>query len=220
MARSTGTYRSTSVTGEDIRAFIPNPLPPSRPKLNLGGNLAARLQAAESKLAGLNAAGRMVPSLDWFVYAFVRKEAVISSQIEGKGRWVPMTPRLRQAMREHFAAFHFAAYDGRRSPWVFHHVRSRGRVYRAGDRIHDLKTGWDLAAEQAKLPKRFRRHDLRHRRVTTWLADGKSVVKVQEAMGHSDIKTTMGYKHLVKEDLRSLVETENEEAGDAKQGRG
>lgn len=83
MARSTGTYRSTSVTGENVRAFIPNPLPPSRPKLDLGGNLAAQLQAAQSKLAGLNAAGRLVPSLDWFVYAFVRKEAVISSQIEG-----------------------------------------------------------------------------------------------------------------------------------------
>ncbi len=80
MARSTGTYRTTSIAGENVRAFIPNSLPPSRPKLDLGGNLAAPLQVAQSKLAGLNAAGRMVP---WFVYAFVRKEAVISSQIEG-----------------------------------------------------------------------------------------------------------------------------------------
>jgi Fic family protein len=34
-------------------------------------------------LSRLDAAGRMVPALDWFVYSFVRKEAVISSQIEG-----------------------------------------------------------------------------------------------------------------------------------------
>ncbi|MCD4749823.1 MAG: Fic family protein [Thermoanaerobaculales bacterium] len=83
MARSTGTYETTSVAGEKVRAFIPNPLPPSRPKLKLTGDLAAQLAVAESNLAVLNAAARMVPSLDWFVYAFVRKEAVISSQIEG-----------------------------------------------------------------------------------------------------------------------------------------
>ena len=38
---------------------------------------------AEQALARLNLAGEMVPSLDWFIYAFVRKEAVLSSQIEG-----------------------------------------------------------------------------------------------------------------------------------------
>jgi len=83
MGRSTGTYESTSVAGENVRAFIPNSLPPSRPKLNLTGNLSVQLRAAESSLASLRAASRMVPSLDWFVYAFVRKEAVVSSQIEG-----------------------------------------------------------------------------------------------------------------------------------------
>jgi len=41
------------------------------------------LQNAESNLAKLETAGQMVPSLDWFVDAFVRREAVISSQIEG-----------------------------------------------------------------------------------------------------------------------------------------
>jgi Fic family protein len=49
----------------------------------LAGNLASLQQEAESDLAALEAAGRMVPPLDWFVYSFVRKEAVISSQIEG-----------------------------------------------------------------------------------------------------------------------------------------
>jgi Fic family protein len=83
MGRSTGKYETVSVGGENVRAFIPHALPPSRPGLSLTGQLASRLRAAESSLAGLNAAGRMVPSVDWFVYAFVRKEAVISSQIEG-----------------------------------------------------------------------------------------------------------------------------------------
>ena len=83
MGRSTGAYETSSVAGENVRAFIPHPLPPARPKLRLTGDLAIQLREAESSLAGLHAASRMVPSLDWFVYAFVRKEAVISSQIEG-----------------------------------------------------------------------------------------------------------------------------------------
>ena len=45
--------------------------------------LADRLRAAEQALVRLELAGEMVPSLDWFIYAFVRKEAVVSSQIEG-----------------------------------------------------------------------------------------------------------------------------------------
>ena len=134
----------------------------------------------------------------------------------GKSRWVPMTPRLREAMREHFAAFRFAAYDGRRSPWVFHHERSRAG-YTAGGRIKDLRGSFDPAVKRAKLPKGFRRHDLRHRRVTTWLAEGKPVAIVQEAMGHSDLRTTMGYKHLEKEHLRALV-ADKDETVEAKQG--
>ncbi len=54
----------------------------------------------------------------------------------------------------------------------------------------------------------FNQHDLRHRRVTTWLAEGKNPVHVKEAMGHADLATTMGYTHLAKEHLRSLVEQE------------
>ena len=138
----------------------------------------------------------------------------------GKSRWTPMTPRLRQAMREHFAAFRFAAYDGCRSPWVFHHSQSRVPVFNAGDRIKDLRSGFDKAVKRAGLPNGFRRHDLRHRRVTTWLAEGKSAVIVQKAMGHSDLQTTMGYAHLVKEDLRCLVDDGSEETVGAEKRRG
>jgi len=53
-----------------------------KPPLELDG-LAGRLRAAEHALARLELAGEMVPSLDWFIYGFVRKEAVLSSQIEG-----------------------------------------------------------------------------------------------------------------------------------------
>ncbi len=83
MPRRTGTYETTSVANENVRAFIPHCLPPTKPVLKLEGDLATLLQEAESGLAALKAASLMVPSLDWFVYSFVRKEAVISSQIEG-----------------------------------------------------------------------------------------------------------------------------------------
>jgi Fic family protein len=47
------------------------------------GRITERLRHAEQALLRLDLAGEMVPSLDWFIYAFVRKEAVLSSQIEG-----------------------------------------------------------------------------------------------------------------------------------------
>ncbi|MBM4182899.1 MAG: site-specific integrase [Gemmatimonadetes bacterium] len=124
----------------------------------------------------------------------------------GESRWVPMTRRLVAAVREHMASYRLRAYRGERSPWVFHHVGDKEGVYRAGDRIRDLRSSFDAAVDRAKLPDGFRRHDLRHRRVTVWIADGKSPALVQEAMGHSDLRTTMGYTHLSKKHLRSLVE--------------
>lgn len=81
--RTTGRYRKTTIGGEEVAAFVPLTLPPARPPIVVDGALAQRLRAAEQALARLELAGEMVPSLDWFIYAFVRKEAVVSSQIEG-----------------------------------------------------------------------------------------------------------------------------------------
>ena len=81
--RSTGRYESVSAGGEGVNAFIPYDLPPRKPPLIIDGKLAQRLRDAEQALIRLDLAGDMVPSPNWFIYAFVRKEAVISSQIEG-----------------------------------------------------------------------------------------------------------------------------------------
>jgi len=67
MARATGIYETTSVADENVKAFVPNPLPPTKPALRLTGDLAVSLQQAEAAVDRLEAAGRMVPSLDWFV---------------------------------------------------------------------------------------------------------------------------------------------------------
>jgi len=81
--RKTGVYERTTVGGEEVAAFVPAALPPEGPPLILEGAAEERLRAAEQSLVRLDLAGEMVPSLDWFIYAFVRKEAVLSSQIEG-----------------------------------------------------------------------------------------------------------------------------------------
>jgi Fic family protein len=81
--RAAGQYERTTVGGEEVAAFLPYPLPPADPPLELAPALDVRLRAAEQALTRLEVAGEMVPSLDWFIYAFVRKEAVLSSQIEG-----------------------------------------------------------------------------------------------------------------------------------------
>jgi Fic family protein len=81
--RATGRYQRTAVGREDFAAFVPLPLPPTAPPLAIEGRLAERLRQAERALSRLELAGEMVPSINWFIYAFVRKEAVLSSQIEG-----------------------------------------------------------------------------------------------------------------------------------------
>ena len=83
MTRTTGTYERSTVAGESVEAFIPRPLPPTEPPLDLSGHLAPLLARANESIRLLELAGDLVPSIEWFVYAFVRKEAVLSAQIEG-----------------------------------------------------------------------------------------------------------------------------------------
>jgi len=67
---------------EGYRAFIPAPLPPD-PPLDLAGSLRALLSEADYALGRLDGAILTLPNPDLFVYMYVRKEAVLSSQIEG-----------------------------------------------------------------------------------------------------------------------------------------
>jgi Fic family protein len=81
--RTTGRNLVRTIGGEEVATFVPYPLPPREPPLELDAKRSGLLARAEHALARLEVAGEMVPSLDWFIYAFVRKEAVVSSQIEG-----------------------------------------------------------------------------------------------------------------------------------------
>lgn len=78
----TGTYRVISVGGEKVRAFVPAPLPPV-PPLAFEGPLQQALEAAVLALGRLDGVSANLPDKTLFLYAYVRKEAVLSSQIEG-----------------------------------------------------------------------------------------------------------------------------------------
>lgn len=83
MKRRTGTYSTNRFGDEDVRAFVPHRLPPARPALAIADSLASLHADAMAAISRLEVAGAMVPSHEWFLYGFVRKEALISSQIEG-----------------------------------------------------------------------------------------------------------------------------------------
>ncbi len=82
MDRITGQYLPRATGSESYRAFVPMPLPPD-PPLALDHALLAALEAATRSLAKLDAIADRVPDTALFLYQFVRKEAVLSSQIEG-----------------------------------------------------------------------------------------------------------------------------------------
>jgi Fic family protein len=78
----TGTYEVTSAGGEQVRAFVPHALPP-RPPLTFDGILNRALEAAVLALGRLDGVSTLLPDKSLFLYSYVRKEAVLSSQIEG-----------------------------------------------------------------------------------------------------------------------------------------
>lgn len=80
--KPTGRYVDAVAGDETVRAFVPDPLPPSLSKAE-SNRLAEPLRRADAALDRLRLAGQMIPSIDWFVYSFVRKEALLSSEIEG-----------------------------------------------------------------------------------------------------------------------------------------
>jgi Fic family protein len=82
MTRTTGTYLISTTLGESVRAFLPHSLPPSAPELSPADftDLNRQAELALARLAGVSG---LVPSVDWLLYSAIRKEALLTSQIEG-----------------------------------------------------------------------------------------------------------------------------------------
>ncbi|MCC6953560.1 MAG: Fic family protein [Deltaproteobacteria bacterium] len=78
----TGDIVASSVGGETVNAFVPAPLPPE-PKIEWNESLHLTYERALNSLGRLDGMASVLPSPDIFLYAYVRKEALLSSQIEG-----------------------------------------------------------------------------------------------------------------------------------------
>lgn len=76
-----GRYVTTSAVGERVRAYIPTPLPPSPPIDT--SKLADLISEAMHALGRLDGVRAVAPNTSLFLYMYVRKEALLSSQIEG-----------------------------------------------------------------------------------------------------------------------------------------
>jgi Fic family protein len=81
LAGRSGRFVETAAGGERVRAFVPPPLPPE-PALDLSGQLAL-YDAARGALGRLDGVTTILPSTPLFLFMYVRKEALLSSQIEG-----------------------------------------------------------------------------------------------------------------------------------------
>jgi Fic family protein len=77
-----GTFRSANSGPEAYSTFVPTPLPPS-PPLDITPALQALLDRANQALGRLDGVTLLLPDPDQFLYTYIRKEAVLSSQIEG-----------------------------------------------------------------------------------------------------------------------------------------
>jgi cell filamentation protein, protein adenylyltransferase len=82
--RASGTYITNSITEETVKSFVPKPLPPE-PPLNLDGEHYALLDKATLSLGRLDGLSGQLPHdvVSLYTYFYVRKEALLSSQIEG-----------------------------------------------------------------------------------------------------------------------------------------
>ena len=80
--KSQGRYVTISTAGEKARAFIPAPLPPE-PAIEWSSDLRSKFDQAHLALGRLDSISTFLPEISVFLYMYVRKEAVLSSMIEG-----------------------------------------------------------------------------------------------------------------------------------------
>ena len=77
-----GQYTTISTVSEKAQAFVPSPLPPS-PLLVWSPEMEKQFAAANTALGRLDGIATIFPETNVFLYSYIRKEAVLSSQIEG-----------------------------------------------------------------------------------------------------------------------------------------
>ncbi|GJL57920.1 MAG: cell division protein Fic [Nitrospirales bacterium] len=77
-----GHYLTVTTTGENVQAFVPAPLPP-HPPIDWTPDLRSKFDQALLAIGRLDSVSTLLPDTSIFLYMYVRKEAVLSSMIEG-----------------------------------------------------------------------------------------------------------------------------------------
>jgi Fic family protein len=138
------------------QAFIANPLPPV-PAIDLTSNVRALLSWADHALGLLEGAALMLPSPELVVFMYIRKEAVLSSQIEGT-----------QSSLQDVLAAEAKLFDPHTPSDVVNYVRAMQHGPARGvpqqDRRHHGARGWQRASshgEAVRSADRFSRHRAR-----------------------------------------------------------
>jgi len=112
-------------------------------------------------------------------------------------RYQPQEVKQKKAFVKHFSAPVLEVLARRRqqqaaagvqSPWVFANPKT-------GQPYHSRRSLWETVRKAAGLPQ-LRLHDLRHSFASALLEAGANIVAVKEALGHTQLKTTMKYLHL------------------------
>ena len=94
----TGKYETVSDRGQRFSAFVPTPLPPDPPVV-MDGPLLEKFAAAMTSVGGLNTLSINLPNADMLIFSYLRKEAVLSSQIEGTQSSLPDLMMLEMGQR-------------------------------------------------------------------------------------------------------------------------
>ena len=94
----TGKYETVNDRGQRFSAFVPVPLPPDPPVV-MDGALLEKFADALTAVGGLNTLSINLPNADMLIYSYLRKEAVLSSQIEGTQSSLPDLLMLEMGQR-------------------------------------------------------------------------------------------------------------------------
>ena len=101
-----GQYVPVSTVGEQARAFVPAPLPPC-PPIDWTPQLHSKFDQALLALGRLDSVTTLLPETALFLYMYVRKEALMSSQIEGTQTTLEDVLAMGRGTKNALSVFHY-----------------------------------------------------------------------------------------------------------------